>query len=64
MKNVVEFENSHFPWQLEAAIKDFVDDSDDERDHASLQNVTPADVYRGRHREVLSKKVGIEQLTM
>ena len=35
-----------------------------ERYHESLENVTPADVYHGRHREVLSERARIKRLTM
>ena len=35
-----------------------------ERYHESLENVTPSDVYSGRHREVLSERKKIKRLTM
>ena len=57
-------EHYHFPWQLEQAIRDFVAYYNHERYHESLENVTPADVYHGRHREVLSERKRIKQLTM
>ena len=41
MKNVVKLEHYHFPWQLEAAIRDFVAYYNNERYHESLDNVTP-----------------------
>ncbi len=64
LKNVVKLEHYHFPWQLEAAIGDFVAYYNHERYHESLDNVTPADVYSGRHREVLSERARIKRLTM
>ncbi len=64
MKNVVKLEHYHFPWQLEAAIREFVAYYNNERYHESLDNVTPADVYYGRHREVLSERTRIKRLTM
>jgi len=64
MKNVVKLEHYHFPWQLEQAIADFVAYYNHERYHESLENVTPADVYSGRHREVLSERKKIKRLTM
>ena len=64
IKNVVKLEHYHFPWQLEAAIRDFVAYYNNERYHESLENVTPADVYSGRHREVLSERARIKRLTM
>ena len=35
-----------------------------ERYHRSMRNVTPADVYSGRHRKVLSERRRIKRLTM
>ena len=64
MKNVVKLKHYHFPWQLEAAIRDFVAYYNNQRCHESLENVTPADVYSGRHREVLSERARIKRLTM
>ena len=64
MKNVVKLENYFFPWQLEAALRDFVSYYNNERHHESLDNVTPADVYFGRQYEVLSKRAKIKRLTM
>ena len=64
MKNVVKLEHYRFPWQLESAIRDFVDYYNNERYHESLENVTPADVYYGRHHEVLSERSRIKQLTI
>ncbi len=49
---------------LEAAIGNFVDYYNHERYHESLNNVTPADVYHGRRREVLTKRAKIKRLTM
>ncbi len=64
MKNVVKLENYYFPGQLEAAIRDFVAYYNHERYHESLDNVTPADVYYGRQREVLTERTRIKKLTM
>ena len=64
MKNVVKLENYYFPWELEAALRDFVSYYNNERHHESLDNVTPADVYFGRQYEVLSKRAKIKRLTM
>jgi putative transposase len=54
MKNVVKLENYYFPWELEAALRDFVAYYNHERYHESLDNVTPADAYFGRKYEVVS----------
>ena len=64
MKNVVKLRRYYFPWELEAALRDFVAYYNNERYHESLDNVTPADVYFGRHHEVLSKRARIKRKTM
>ena len=64
MKNVIKLENYYLPGQLERAIAGFVDYYNNRRYHESLSNVTPADVYFGRHREVLTIRDRIKQRTM
>ncbi len=64
MKNVVKLQHYYFPWELEAALRDFVQHYNNERYHESLDNVTPADVYFGRQHEVLSKRAKVKRLTM
>jgi putative transposase len=64
MKNVVKLENYYFPWELEAALGDFVAYYNNERYHESLDNVTPADAYFGRRYKVLSKRDRIKRHTM
>jgi putative transposase len=64
MKNVVKLENYDFPWELEAALKDFVAYYNNERYHESLDNVTPADAYFGRRYEVVSEREKIKKRTM
>ncbi len=64
MKNVVKLENYYFPWELEAALRDFVAYYNNERYHEALDNVTPADAYFGRKYEVVSKREKIKKRTM
>ncbi len=64
MKNVVKLEHYYFPWELEAAIRDFVIYYNNERYHESLDNVTPADVYFGRQDAVLTERSKIKRITM
>ena len=64
MKNVVKLENYYFPWELEAALRDFVAYYNNERYHESLDNVTPADAYFGRKFEVVSEREKIKKRTM
>ena len=64
MKNIVKLQNYYFPWELEQEISRFVDYYNNYRYHESLNNVTPADVYFGRHREILTKRDQIKRKTL
>ncbi len=64
MKNVVKLQHYYFPWELEAALRDFVGYYNNERYHESLDNVTPADLYFGRQYAVLTERDKIKRLTM
>ena len=64
MKAVVKLEHYYFPWELEAALRDFVAYYNNERYHESLDNVTPADAYFGRKYAVVSERARIKQRTM
>jgi putative transposase len=56
MKNVVKLENYYFPGELESAIACFVEYYNHQRYHESLDNLTPADVFYGRAREIKTKR--------
>ena len=64
MKNVVKLQNYYFPWELEQELSRFVDYYNNHRYHESLNNVTPADVYFGRNREILTKRDQIKRKTL
>ena len=64
MKNVVQLQNFYSPTELERALADFVAYYNNRRYHESLDNLTPADVYFGREKEVLSKREEIKQRTL
>jgi transposase InsO family protein len=64
MKNVVKLQHYYFPWELEAALRDFVAYYNNERYHEAIENVTPADVYFGRQYEVLTERSKIKRRTM
>jgi transposase InsO family protein len=64
MKNVVKLENYYLPGELENALSGFVEHYNNARYHESLKNVTPADVYLGRHHEILSERQKIKRLTL
>jgi putative transposase len=64
MKNFVNLQNYFLPGNLETEIGSFVDYYNHQRYHESLENLTPADVYFGRAKEVLSKRAEIKKRTL
>jgi len=62
LKNSTLLENYFLP--LEAQIETFVDHYNHQRYHASLNNVTPADVYLGRDKAILKQCKRIKQKTI
>jgi putative transposase len=64
MKNVVLLDNYYLPEELSAAIERFVAYYNYERYHESLENLTQADVYFGRKKEVLTKREKIKRMTL
>jgi putative transposase len=64
MKNVVELVNYYDPWTLEREIARFVAYYNHQRYHEALNNVTPADVYFGRAKEVQTRREAIKQQTL
>lgn len=56
MKNVVKLQNYYAPSELERAIAEWVEYYNNQRYHESLENVTPADVYIGREKEIINKR--------
>ena len=64
MKNVVNLEHYYFPSELEKEIAKFVDLYNNHRYHESLDNLTPADVYFGRDKEILDRREIIKRETL
>ena len=64
MKNEVKLDNYYYPWDLEKALGSFIEYYNNERYHESLDNVTPADVFFGRHHEILSQRQVIKLETL
>lgn len=64
MKNIVNLQNYFLPGELESQIASFVEYYNNQRYHESLDNLTPADVYFGRTKEVLTKREEIKKQTM
>ena len=61
---MVKLENYYMPWELERAISRFVDYYNHRRYYESLGNVTPADMYAGRQREVHTRRDRIKRETL
>lgn len=64
LKNVVTLRNYYLPDELEREIERFVEYYNHRRVHESLQNLTPADVYHGRGREILTARQRIKTQTL
>ena len=64
MKNIVKLDNYYYPWDLKSKIAQFMDFYNHERYHESLNNVTPADVFFGRYREIETRREKIKKLTL
>jgi len=64
MKNLVQLQNYAYPRDREREIARFVGCNNKERYHESLGNLTPADVYFGKAKEVQSQPAEIKRRTL
>lgn len=64
MKNEVKLQHYYMPGELEAEIARFIEYYNNERYHESLDNVTPADVYYGRHKEIVTRRERLKRRTL
>ncbi len=64
MKNRVPPENYFLPGDLQRQIDAFVDHDNNHRDHESLADPTPADVYQGRGAKILNMREEIRKQTI
>jgi putative transposase len=64
LKNAVLLQNYWMPGELEREIERFVQRYNHERVHESLRNLTPADVYLGREREIRTAREKLKQQTL
>jgi transposase InsO family protein len=64
MKNIVKLENYFFPDELRAKLAEFVDYYNNQRYHEALGNVTPADVYFGRAKQIKIQRQEIKMKTL
>ena len=64
LKNRILLENYYLPEDLERQIAAFIEHYNHHRYHESLQNLTPADVYFGRDKDILTKREEIKRKTL
>ncbi len=64
LKNRVLLENYYLPGHLEAQVGTFVNRYNHRRYHESLGNLTPADVYFGRHHAIIERNRKVKELTI
>ena len=64
MKNVVKLQNYYTPSELQRAIAEWVEYYNNQRYHEALENVTPADVYFGRAKEIIKKRNMLKEQTL
>jgi len=64
MKNVIKLQNYYSPSELERAIAEWAEYSNNQRYHESLKNVPPADVYFGREKEIIKKRNKLKEQSL
>ena len=64
MKNVIKLQNYYSPSELERAIVEWAEYYNNQRYHESLENVTPADVYFGREKEIIKKRNKLKEQSL
>jgi len=64
MKNVIMLDNYYSPAELEDQIRLFIAYYNNCRYHESLNNVTPADVFYGRQKEILDQRTRSKSETL
>lgn len=64
MKNVIKLQNYYLPGELEHEIEQFVEYYNNHRYHESLNNITPADMYHGKDKQIRSKRDRVKRETL
>ena len=64
LKNQILLENYFLPGDLENQIGPFVEHYNNYRYHESINNVTPADAYFGRHTAIIERREKIKKMTI
>ncbi len=64
MKNEVRLQHYYMPGELEMEISRFIEYYNNERYHESLNNVTPADMYFGRNKQIETRREHLKKKTL
>jgi transposase InsO family protein len=64
MKNILLLENYYSPDELTDQLDAFIDYYNNDRYHEALNNLTPANVYYGRGRDILARRKRIKKNKM
>lgn len=64
LKNEILLRNYYFPGELEEAIQRFVQHYNHVRVHEAIDNLTPADVYHGRDRDIKTARQRLKEQTL
>ena len=64
MKNILLLENYYSPDELTDQLDLFIDYYNNDLYHEAINNLTPADVYYGRGRDILARRKRIKKNTM
>ena len=64
LKNILLLENYYSPDELTDQIDLFIEYYNNHRYHEALNNLTPADVYYGRGRDILTRRERVKNNTM
>lgn len=54
----------NIPWEMEQEDEHFVDYYNNKRYHEAIDNVTPANVYHNRHRDIITHREQLKQQTL
>ena len=64
IKNVINLQHYYFPGELEQAVREFVEYYNHQRYHELLDNLTPADVYYGRDKNIIIQREILKEQTL
>tara|TARA_R110000822_G_scaffold59736_7_gene148815 strand:- start:4550 stop:4792 length:243 start_codon:yes stop_codon:yes gene_type:complete len=64
MKNQILLNNYYLPCEFQEHLQRFISYYNHERYHESLNNLTPADVFYGRGKEILEQREMIKRNTL